>query len=193
MEKFSWGLNFWGFLSIFQNKIRIQTSHRAASSLLQSNQPLKASRYMLWAHTNPKLCPQYFKRQGSLFLPSAREATCAEGPGHSEARQGRAGTPAHPAARSPQRLAGPCCGLPWKTSRTQLFLGNSSCILGLSQWPDYSPSLQKEFFLPPFPLLTPVQRTHRSKCAVSEEVSTPHSSQPVGKSSSKHPFQISLF
>lgn len=38
MKEFSWGLNFWGFLSMMQNKIGIQTDHRAETILLQSNQ-----------------------------------------------------------------------------------------------------------------------------------------------------------
>lgn len=63
-------------LPVIKNKIRNQTRHRAASIFLQSNQSLKTSDWILWADANSKLCPQNFRSQGSLFLPSYRGGAC---------------------------------------------------------------------------------------------------------------------
>lgn len=125
-------------LSIIQNKIRIQTSHKSCLHPLTKEPVSLNNKYILWADASPKLCPQYFRSEGSLLLPSNRGGGCISLAGlecdeaHllwparslllSIASQVRGGTPAHPlcwytTAKGLQGLAMLCYGLDWKMTR----------------------------------------------------------------------------
>lgn len=69
MKEFSWGLNFRGFLSMIQNKISIQTDHRADAILLQSNQPQSNQIHNHEHILTPNCVPRALKAKGPRAFP----------------------------------------------------------------------------------------------------------------------------
>lgn len=164
MKEFSWSLNFWGFLSMIQNKIGDQTGRRAVPILLQSNQSQGKQMYN-HEHILTQNCVS-----SALKAKSLRAFPLPEGPPVLRG-WGRAGPAAHPIARSPQSPAGPA-------------------VVCLDQI--ISPPNRRNFSSHPSHWWYRC-RGHKSECAVSGEVPMPQGSQLLGENSSKHPFQISLF
>lgn len=200
MKEFSWGLNSLFVFPIIQNKIRIQTRHRAASIFLQSNQSLKTSNWILWADANPKLCPQDFRSQGSLFLPPYRGGACIflaglecdEGHLLWPTRALRSTAVLQPAVSwqglQPTRSVGTPLpglarlhyGLDWKATRDADIAWEEQLSLEIILVTRMYPILTEQIVSPLLPIDT--TRTEDSQlCAVSEEVSMPQESQLVGK------------